>query len=238
MPLPIASAACVHVTATSQGMKIRLPGGAELAPNLPSADFPSLLDVTKGLLAQVNTALAPLVPVFNVIDLGLSLFNFAKAAATLSVGDMVEALKKVAENADKLLGLIPQLSVPVMILDIVDMLLATLNGIVGELNVMAQEVARIDAARVVAENLENAEMTAILDCAQENIDAQISSLNEGLAPLNRLLGLLNILIALVPGDIIPALPTFDTLGGSVAEALAKIQAALVTLQNIRNAIPI
>lgn len=236
MPLPIGSAACVHITAANQDLKVTLPGGAELAPNLPFGDFPGPLDVAKALLGQINTALSPLVPVFNVIDLGLSLFEFAKKAATLSIGDMIEALKKVASNADKLLSMVPQLSIPIMILNIVDMIIAMLNGIVSELNVLVQETERIAQAHTTATNLGNAEMSAILDCASENVTIQMQAFNAGLAPLNRLIGLINLLGALVPG--FPTLPPLDDFSEDASEALEEITELLTTIQNIRNAIPL
>lgn len=236
MPLPTADDACVHLTLQNQNLSVTFPGGAEIAANIPSGSFPGPLDAAKTLLGYVNTALAPLTPVFTLIDIGIALFEFAKKAATLSIPDMVDALVRVAQNADKLLGMVPQLSVPLMILSIVDTVLTMLNGIVTELNVIVNEGAAIVAAKARAVELGNVEMEAMLNCSEENLALQMQSMNDGLAPLNRLLALLNILIGLVPG--LSPIPTLTDMGSDASGALTALQTVISTLQTIRDTIPV
>jgi hypothetical protein len=93
------------------------------------------MELSKQLMAQANAALAPLVPVFNVIDTVLALFQAVKAipdAIThLDPTKITDALPDVAQKASKLLAIVPQLSVPLMIVGLIDVLLAFLGGLSG-----------------------------------------------------------------------------------------------------------
>lgn len=236
MPLPPAASFVLTLTPANQDLKITLPGGPELAPNLPFADMPSPLDVGRGLLAQVNTALAPLTPVFNLIDIGIAVFEFAKSVPSLNPVTIVNKTKALALAVDKILRLIPQLSVPIMILGIIDAILAMLDGLVGELQLLVAQANAIAASRAAATSLGNVEMTAALNIADANVTAQITSMNKGLAPLNRLVALVNLIIGLVPG--LPALPSFADLSSSPSAALEELEDVIQTLQDIRGLIPI
>lgn len=236
MPLPSHDDACVNLAVTPQGIKVSLPGGVELAPNLPFSDFPGPLDVAKGLLAQINTALAPLTPIFNLIDVGIAVFKFAKSVPSLNPVSIANNTVNLAKAVDKLLRLIPQLSVPIMILDTIDAILAMLAGMVEELETLVIQAERIATAKARATSLGNAEMTAVLDCATGNLTAQMQSLNEGLAPLNRLVSLLNLIIGLVPG--LPEIPTFENFSEDASAALEELATTIETLQNIRALIPV
>ena len=74
MPLPNLEDSCVELTVTPQNLSLTFPGGAALAAQLPDP-----MQLSKQLMAQANAALAPLVPVFNVIDTVLALFQAVKA---------------------------------------------------------------------------------------------------------------------------------------------------------------
>jgi len=79
MPLPDLETLCVELTVAPQQLSVTFPGGATLTPGLPDLGIPDPLQLAKQLLGQANTALAPLAPVFNLIDVALALFNAVKA---------------------------------------------------------------------------------------------------------------------------------------------------------------
>src|SRR5262249_61666355 len=109
------------------------PAGASLDPELPGLGFADPMQLSKQLLAQANAALAPLAPIFNVIDVALALFNAVKAIpdaiSHFDPSKISDALPELAEKVGKLAPLVPQLSVPLMILGLVDTLLAFLGGL-------------------------------------------------------------------------------------------------------------
>jgi hypothetical protein len=79
MPLPNREDICVELTVTPQRLSLTFPGGAALAAQLPDIGIPDPMELSKQLMAQANAALAPLVPVFNIIDTVLALFQAVKS---------------------------------------------------------------------------------------------------------------------------------------------------------------
>src|SRR5512147_2090186 len=112
MPLPDLSAACVEVKATKQDLCVTFPGGAEMCVQLPSMSIPDPSELSKQLMAQANAALAPLVPVFNIIDVVIALFNRVKAIPDAlgpppDPSNLAGCMPELAKKASKLLRLIP-----------------------------------------------------------------------------------------------------------------------------------
>ena len=77
MPLPNLSDVCVAIKVTPQNLSVTFPGGAEMAVQLPDTGIPDPMQLAKQMMAQANAALAPLVPVFNIIDTVMALFKTA-----------------------------------------------------------------------------------------------------------------------------------------------------------------
>ena len=99
MPLPI----CIEIPEIPDPFSLTLPGGV-------SIEHINLMEV-------IQPALTPLVPVFNIIDTVVAVFNCIKAIPD-SLGPppdptaLAACLPDLAEKVDKLLKLIPQLSLP------------------------------------------------------------------------------------------------------------------------------
>lgn len=150
MPLPDLESICVELTITPQRLSVTFPGGATLAPELPDLGIPDPLQLSKQLMAQANAALAPLGPVFNLIDVALALFNAVKAIpdaiSHLDPSKITDALPELAQKAGKLAPLVPQLSVPLMIVGLIDTLLAFLGGLAGQLRALIDQQVRIQKA--------------------------------------------------------------------------------------------
>jgi len=79
MPLPNLEDICVELTVTPQRLSLTFPGGAALDAQLPDIGIPDPMELSKQLMAQANAALA-FVPVFNIIDTVLALFQAVKAS--------------------------------------------------------------------------------------------------------------------------------------------------------------
>jgi hypothetical protein len=128
------------------------------------------MQLSKQLMAQANAALAPLVPVFNVIDTVLALFQTVKsipdAITHLDPTKITDELPDVAQKASKLLAIVPQLSVPLMILGLIDVLLAFLGGLSGQLRALIDQQVRIQHAENRAAELGNAQLQTVVDCSR------------------------------------------------------------------------
>jgi hypothetical protein len=231
---------CPTIDANSQGICIRMPGGGKLSVMTPVSN-PSQLEIVKPLLAQVNAGLAPLIPVFNIIDAVLQLKNVVEAIpkALTSVPPkpqaIVDEIEELVKKTAKLAELIPQVSTPLMILDIVDTLIATMNGVLTELETIALQQARIAAAKDKANSSGNTALQAIVDCATGVSNTQMVSLGEGLAPLNTLIGVLNLFLELIG---LPTLPNLAELSEDSLEAIDQIRSVIEVLEFVRGKIPI
>jgi len=237
MPLPDLSTVCIDLRVTSQELCVTFPGGAEMCVQIPGVPDPT--DVSKQLLAQANAALAPLVPVFNIVDAMLALFKCVKAIPD-SLGPppdptkLAECIPDLAEKIDKLLKLIPQLSIPVLIAGLIDVLLFYLEGLRGQLQAIIAAQVRIAAAATRAAELGNVQLRTVVDCANTSMDAYLQNLNEGMKPLNRLVGLLNLFLQLAG---LPAIPDLGNLGDDAEAALAPLDAVIDSLKTIRAGLP-
>jgi phage baseplate assembly protein W len=169
MPLPNLSTVCIDLKVTSQELCITFPGGAEMCVQIPGVPDPT--DVSKQLLAQANAALAPLVPIFNIVDAIIALFNCVKAIPD-SLGPppdptkLAECIPDLAKKIDQLLKLIPQLSIPVLIAGLIDVLLFYLQGFRGQLEAIIAHQARLLAAATRAAELGNVQLRTVVDCAE------------------------------------------------------------------------
>ena len=237
MPLPDLSEVCIDLKVTSQELCITFPGGAEMCVQIPGVPDPT--DVSKQLLAQANAALAPLVPVFNIIDAIIALFNCVKAIPD-SLGPppdptaLANCIPDLAEKVDKLLKLIPQLSIPVLIAGLIDVLLFYLEGLRGQLQAIIAAQVRIAAAATRAAELGNVQLRTVVDCAEASMDAYLQNLNESVKPLNRLVGVLNLFLQLVG---LSPLPDLANLGDDAEAALTPLDLVIQKLQTARAALP-
>ena len=164
--------------------------------------------------------------------------KFADAVPGLitNPGALVEAIAELIEKIDGLLQLIPQLSVPLLVLDLLDMILLFFQGMTEVLTALVAQENRIAVAQQVASDQELAELQAAVDCATDQLAAQLANLSAGAGPVDQLIGVINIFVSLVPG--IPEVPTLGDLPDDPTEALAAVQAFTDILTSVRNAIPI
>jgi hypothetical protein len=173
MQLPNLEDLCVELTVTPQNLSLTFPGGAALDAQLPDIGIPDPMELSKQLMAQANAALAPLVPVFNVIDTVLALFQAVKAipdAIThLDPTKITDALPDVAQKAENR-----------------------------------------------AAELGNAQLQTVVDCSRGHVAAQLQSLAESAAPVNRLIALINVFTELVG---LGPLPDLSNLGRDAEAAL-------------------
>lgn len=236
MPQP--APACPTVTVGDQTVSIRLPGGPVIAPSV-SATFPTSLDVAKNLLGQANAAMAPLAPIFNIIDAVLSVKDFAQAVPELitNPGALIEAIGKLISKIAALASLIPQLSVPFLIVDVIDVIIVSLEGIVEQLQIIVAQNARIAAAAAKAAEPGNGALLSVVSCAEGLQVQAMEGLNAGAQPINRLIGILNLLLGLVPpGNL--TIPTLENLPPDAEDAVAQLEEVVHVLRTVREAIPI
>lgn len=230
---------CVDIEISSQGAKVRLPGGPELSVMTPQT-APSNIQITKNLLTQANAALAPLAPIFKIIDAVLAVKGFAEAVPDAlgpppDPGALASAIGEVVNKASGLASLVPQLSVPLLAIDTIDAVILALNGIIDQLNAIVIQEAKIAAAEARGSEPGNEAILQITVCAND-LNAKVKQgTNEGMKPINSLLRVLQLLMDLIGG---PAIPTLDDLPEDSTQAIAQLESVVKTLQDVRGAIPV
>lgn len=239
MPIPSLATLCINVQ-TADKLCITFPGGAEICAHvgLETGDPSTIL---RGLLAQVNAALIPLQPIFNIIDV------------VKAVGDCIGAIKdafgpppdpsgiakcipELFKRLAKLLKLLPQYSIPLLVKQLLTALVFFLQAVKLELQAILLQQARILAAATAANLPGNESLLAVVDCATGNLDTKMLNLGASFAPINSLLVIVNLLLGMIPGNKVEV-PTFEDLGSDAQAALAPIDATIQVLQGIASKIP-
>lgn len=240
MPLPQDLAEfCVDLKVGPGEICVTVPGGTQLCASV-SVDITDPTDHVKELFAQANSALAPLTPIFDLIDFALAAFECVKAIPKLAdappnPGPLLDCIPALQEKIDALLRLLPPTSIPLFAREVLDALLLLLISIRSRLQFLIDRLDRIVEAGTRAAAAGNVQLELILDCATENLDVQLANLNQGLDPVNRLIGILNALLELAGIQVcIPGITQVDEIAEAALEPLDK---AIELVQALRDLIP-
>lgn len=241
------TASCLEIALDAEldELSITFPGGFVLQLNAPPGiDVMFALDVAKQILAAVNAALMPLQPIFNIIDALLVVLEFAKAVpdaiTSLDPGKIFDVLPKLSAKIDKLIAIIPPLSIPVLIKAILRVVILYLTGMKAALRTIATAQLEVGAARARATIVASFSLEASLalgaaaDCAAASAAISLSALGQGATPLNSLLGIIRGFVELVGLPV--KIPTFVSLGGDATVAGNALDALIVVLTDVRQAI--
>lgn len=233
MPIPNFPAFCTATPFAPNGKCITLPGGMEICANIPSTTPLSLYDYAQGLLGQLNTALGPLQPVFNILDAVIAIFDCIKAISTLDPSKIVECIPDLAAKIMELLKLIPQLSLPIMIRDFVQCLLDYLIGVRANVAQSQAYLDRINAALDATTNTD-IDITAIIDCANADLQIGLDFQGQQSAPIDKLIGIINTFLQLLGLPCIPNIgtPSLDPAFLAFLDTLIEFLEFLLTLITI------
>ena len=223
MALPI----CIEIPEIPDPFSITLPGGVSME--------------SINLMEQIQPALTPLMPLFDIIDTVVAVFNCVKAIPD-SLGPppdptvLVACIPELAEKVAKLLKLIPQLSLPYTIIGIIDLIIDTLRQARSLLLHLQAQMQQILGAIDRATDLEDAGLMAITSCAQANVAQEAANGGKSLAALGKLIGLLNIFLELVGA---PTVPDLSNLAGSpLDEVVPPLDAIVDQLSQVRDMVPV
>jgi hypothetical protein len=223
MALPI----CIEIPEIPDPFALTLPGGIEI-------QHINLMEV-------IQPALTPLVPIFNIIDTVVAVFNCVKAIPdTLGPPPdptaLAACLPDLAEKVAKLLKLIPQLSIPLTLIGLIDLVIDTLQQARRELMHLQQQMQQILGVIDRATNLDDAGLMAIAQCAQANVAQEAANVGKSLAALGKLIGLINLFMGMVGG---PEIPDLSNLAGRpLDDVVAPIDAIVEALKTARDAVPV
>ncbi|MCK9521455.1 MAG: hypothetical protein M0R76_00215 [Proteobacteria bacterium] len=223
MALPI----CIEIPEIPDPFNLTLPGGIQI-------EHINLMEV-------IQPALTPLVPIFDIIDTVVAVFNCIKAIPdTLGPPPdptaIAACLPDLAEKVAKLLKLIPQLSIPLTIIGLIDLVIDTLLRARSEIMHLQQQMQQILGVIDRATNLDDAGLMAIAQCAQANVAQEAANVGKSLAALGKLIGLINLFMGMVGG---PEIPDLSNLAGRpLDDVVPPLNAIVDALKTARDAVPV
>src|ERR1700742_140941 len=232
------SALCVPVPEYPKPLCLTLPGGAEVCPSTGELP-PALFTFAKIALGAANSAMAPLAPIFTIIEVITSIQKCLAAVPGIvgpppDPSKLVQALEDLAEKMSKLLQLIPQLSVPLMVVQLIDIIIATIDGAASEMTSLARFLATIQQAEFLAAQAPGLNPIAL--CARSSLEMQMSNIEASFASINPIIDLVNMLGALAG---LKPLPSFEGgLPADPTQGAQRLQAVADTLRVFRSAIPV
>jgi hypothetical protein len=223
MSLPV----CLQLPPLPEPFELTLPGGVTL-------ERINLLEVIQPLLA-------PLVPLFNIVDTLVAIHNCVRAIPD-ALGPppdptiLAACLPDLAEKLAKLLEMLPQLSLPLLLRQVLDLVIDTLRQARSELVNLQEQVGQITRAIDRATELEDAGLMAIASCAQANLEQEAANVGQMLASLGRLIGLVNLFLGVLG---LPEVPDLSSVAGlPLDEVIAPIDALIAVFAAARNGVPL
>jgi hypothetical protein len=218
---------CLEIPEIPDPFAITLPGGVTMQQI--------------NLIDAIQPALTSLMPLFDIIDTVVAVFNCIKAIPD-SLGPppdptaLAACIPELADKVAKLLRLIPQLSLPYTIIGIIDLVIDTLRQARTQLIHLQQQMQQILSAIDRATDLEDAGLMAITSCAQANVAQEAANVGKSLASLGKLIGILNIFLGMIGA---PEVPDLSNLAGRpLDDVIAPIDAIIEMLQTVRSAVPV
>lgn len=210
MSLPLDT--CLELTIDIEAfldLSIDMPGGVIIAAKLEPNTLPTLAGIVTSMLGPLNAAMTPLMPFFRLLDLVICIVRFCEgvppAIASLDIGELLKLLKAVMRAFAKVVGLVPPITVPVMLAGVCRTVSAALLALVLALEdivkiqfALDSKQARIDFLLADPELHEGAALLqSSIDCAQADIDLQAKVGFSSLGPINKFYDLMNEFIKLI-----------------------------------------
>lgn len=236
--LPDLAEFCIPVPSAFE-LCLPLPGGITICAQ-DGFDFGDLGAITRSLFEQLNSALAPMSPIFNVIDVVKSIIDCVQAIPDClgpppNPAGLLQCIPGMVDKLQKVLDALPPVWIPKMVKAMIDVIIQALVALRLDLMALIAEQAAIIEAATKAAGPGGVTLQLAIDCAQGNLDATLANKNAGLAPLNRLLGVVNLFLELASLPCIPSLAALLTEAGE--EALQIIDTLIEGLEIVKAAIP-
>lgn len=211
-------ALCLTLPPIQRVDDICFPGGVCLSNIWDKINqIPSLADIPLNFMGQIGPALAPLRPVFNIIDAILAIVRCVQAIpdaiTSLDPTELLQCVPDLLEKVNELLKLLPYLSIPKLVKALINAIAQLIDGIAADLDNIKAQVERIMSAVDRAATLNDHDLSNLLACAQATLQDQVMSTAEALRGIGSIILLANVFIGLFGG---PEIPCFgDIMAGGL-----------------------
>lgn len=235
---------CIQLPEIPSLERVCLPGGVCFDYTWSQAGtVPNIADMAVDYIAKLGPAMAPLQPFFQMLDVVIQIFKCLKAIpdaiTTLNPTDLLECIPTLAELIDQLLSLIPQVSVPKMVIAAIKNVSALLRGVATEFIDIQRANLRIAEAIDRAASLGDVQMSGFLVCAQGTVEKSAESLAAALQGIGQFILLINLFMSLFGGPEIPCFGSLvsDNLNVGLDVVIDLLLSMADILDDIANAIP-
>lgn len=239
---PVNDLLCPALTPIAGIDDICFPGGLCLSSIFTPDQYPRVSDLVMNQLAQIGPAMAPLKPFFDVLDTALAIFRCIESIpdciTSLDPSGLINCVPDLAEKINQLLSLIPQLTIPRMIIALIRNLAAFLRAFADDLEYLKQRLARVAQAISRAADLNDVTWGGFLQCAENTVGDEMDALALALQMIGRIILLANILLSLISGA--PEIPCFGQMMQDVAlldDLIAAIRKLAALLELLADKIP-
>ena len=224
---------CVSIGDPPPSHSITFPGGMVLtsAPNFRPHD--RLIEI-QGMLAALGPAMAAMGPVFTIIEVVGAIIDMVKAVATLNPVAIADAAVAFAQAVDKLLGLVPALSLPLFIVGILRLVVDLMATMIDFLQAIQLQQQQIQSMREYAQEHSLDRMLSDADCLDQNVERQLAYFNNAMGAAAGFMVLVETLAGIAGLDVSVDMST----GGDMDETLDRLAAIVDTLSTVINSIPL
>jgi hypothetical protein len=229
------STPCPVTELAARELSILLPGGGKLAP-VTSGLFPTEAEMARALLGQLQSVLGALAPAFTMLEALLAIVEILKSVPKVPTNPakFTQAMAGAAKKFAALAKLVPQLSVPMMLGHVLDVVIRILVGARADIDRLVVHQARVNslALKIVGSNDVLADVVA---CANRLNRLRMCAIDESFGPMKGLFELLNLFLSMVG---LPKLEALGAFGHDPFKARQQIDVLIQTLRTIRRSLPV
>lgn len=197
-------------------------------------------ELARQMFGQINAALAPILPLLDIVDAITSVGECVKALpkviTELNVVPLLECAPLMVQALAKVANLIPPLSLPTTIRNVLEVMIVAAEGLKQDMEGAKLQLDRILEAGTASQLPGNSPLIPIIACAQSFFTAVMEHVANTATPLNRLVGLLNLLLSLIPPGSIQ-IPCIGGLDGAPQPVIDLLEKFIQVLKLIKSLIP-
>lgn len=232
---------CTPIELNPKKLCIKLPFGTEICPSYSYINI-GPLEYTLQAFQAVSNVLTPLVPFFKVLDAILSIAKTLVAVKDClgpppSPKPLIELLAELAPKIIYLAKQMPIFTIPLMAVNIIDMIIALLEGAAVEFENLARHFQKIQQAQINVNQA--AGLSSIIGCASASAATHMDNLEHLLACVNPVIDVINLLTAAF--SVSGPFPLKRWEGIQARDAIAQailLRAIADELHIVRNKIPL
>lgn len=167
----------------------------------PIFDPHSQLVELQSIMAVLTPAIAAMAPIFALMEIVQAIIDFVKAVATLNPAQIAAALADFIEATEKLLGIVPQVSLPLMLIGLITIAIDMVIALIDFLTELAIHQQQIEYMKQYAIDQDLPDLLASAVCLETNLDTQLAYFNNGIGAVAGFMAIIELLGSIIGLDL-------------------------------------